>query len=155
MSVAFFHSRILFTFVLLFSFSLTACRQDEPAKLYTLESARADWAARGNASYTIDQQWSCECGPVVYGKVRITVQNNHITNVISLKDGQPVPQNQWDMFSTIEELFEQLEEFETRTPFRSTVQFTPKYGYPAAITVDYSGEVVDDEFAITTSGLTF
>jgi hypothetical protein len=34
----------------------------------------------------------CACGPVDYGKVRITVQNNQITNVVSLKDNQPVPE---------------------------------------------------------------
>lgn len=91
----------------------------------------------------------------MYGKVRITVQNNLVTSIISLKDGQPVPEVHWQVFSTVEELFQTVEEFETRTPFKSTVQYDPQYGYPTTVSVDYSGEVMDDEFATTTSGLAF
>jgi hypothetical protein len=159
MQVAFFHfgfhSRMLFTLALLFSISLTACQKDEPAKAHTLESARAAWAAQGKSSYTIDQQWGCGCGPVEYGKVRITVQNNQITNVISLQDGQPVPSTRWQLFSTVEELFQTVEEFETRPPFKSGVQYDPQYGYPTVVDVDYSGEVIDEEFVVTTGGLAF
>lgn len=150
-----FLSRMLFTVALLFSIALTACKKDEPAKVHTLESARAAWAAQGKSSYTIDQQWGCGCVPVEYGKVRITVQNNLITNVISLKDGQPVPSTRWQLFSTVEELFQTIGEFETRPPFKSGVQYDPHYGYPTVVDVDYSGEVVDEEFVITTSGLAF
>jgi hypothetical protein len=160
MQVAFFHfgfhSRMLFTFALLFSISLTACKKDEPAKAHTLESARAAWTAGGKSSYTLDQQWGCgECPGPFYGKVRITVQNNLITNVISLKDGQPVPEVHWQVFSTVEGLFQRVEEFETRTPFKSIVQYDPQYGYPTVVAVNYSEEVMDDEFDITTSGLAF
>ena len=140
---------------MLFSFQLTACKKDEPAKEPTLQSAKATWTAQEKSSYTLDQVWSCECVQTVYGKVRITVQNNQITNVISLKDGEPVPQDQWEMFSTVEELFKQVEEFKTQAPFRSTVKYDPKYGYPMIVEVDYSEEWVDDEIGITTSRLTF
>ncbi len=147
---------MLFTCTVLFSIALTACQKDEPAKVHTLESAQAAWAAQGKSSYTIDQQWGCgECAAPFYGKVRITVQNNQITSVISLKDNQPVSQDQWRLFSTVEELFGRVEGFETRTPFKSSVQYDPQYGYPTLVDVNYSEEVMDDEFTITTSGLTF
>ncbi len=147
---------MLSTLALLFSISLTACQKDEPAKVHTLESARAAWAARGKSSYTIDQQGDCGyCAPIFYEKVRITVQNNQITNVINLKDNQPVPSTLWQMFSTVEELFQTVEAFETRNPFKSSVAYDPQYGYPTVVSVDYSEEVADEEFAITTSGLTF
>ncbi|MBD0254524.1 MAG: hypothetical protein ICV83_02295 [Cytophagales bacterium] len=156
MQITFLRSRMLFTFALLFSIALTACKKDEPAKVHTLESARSAWAARGKSSYTIDQQGDRGfCAPVFYEKVRITVQNNQITNVVSLKDGQPVPSTLWQVFSTVEELFQRVEEFETRNPFKSNVQYDPQYGYPTVVAVDYSEDVVDEDFAITTSGLTF
>jgi hypothetical protein len=83
------------------------------------------------------------------------VQNNQITNVVSLEDNQPVPSTQWQLFSTVEELFQTVKEFETRNPFKSGVAYDPQYGYPTVVSADYSGEVADDEFAINTSGLTF
>jgi hypothetical protein len=83
------------------------------------------------------------------------VQNNQVTNVVSLEDNQPVPSTQWQLFSTVEELFQTVEEFETRNPFQSSIAYDPQYGYPTVVSADYSEEVVDEEFAITTSGLTF
>jgi hypothetical protein len=83
------------------------------------------------------------------------VRNNQITNVISLEDNQPVPENLWQLFSTVEELFQTVEAFETRNPFKSGVAYDPQYGYPTVVSADYSEEVADDEFAITTSGLSF
>ena len=156
MQTIFFNLRLLSTLALLLSLSLAACQKDEPAKVHTLESARAAWAAQGKSSYTIDQQGGCGfCVPIFYEKVRITVQNNQITNVINLRDNQPVPEDQWQVFSTLEDLFQTVEEFETRNPFKSSVTYDPKYGYPTVVSVDYSQGVADDEYAITTTGLTF
>jgi hypothetical protein len=66
--------------------------------VHTLLSARAAWAAAQKSSYTIDQAWSCECRQTLYGNVRITVQNDQIANVVSLKDGQPVPPADWNWY---------------------------------------------------------
>ncbi len=101
--------------------------------MHTLQSAKAAWAAQHPPAYTIDQRWSCECGPSQYGKVRITVRNKQITKVINLQNGKPLPQDEWQAFSTVDELFEQVERFETEKPYQSLVQYSPRYDYLMAI----------------------
>jgi len=144
------------TLFLFFSVALTACREDTPAAVkHTLGSAKAAWAARQKSAYTIDQLWSCECLQTQHGDVRITVRENRITRVIRLADGQPVPENQWQLFDTADELFARAEEFQTKTPFQSEVQYDPKHGYPTVVTVDYSAQIADDELSVHTSNLSF
>ena len=147
---------ILFVTSLFFSVALTACREDTPtAGKHTLQSAKAAWAAGQKSSYIIDQAWSCECIQTQHGDVRITVQENRITRVIRLADGQPVPENQWQLFDTVDELFAQAEGFQTQIPFWSEVQYDPEHGYPTVLTVDYSAQIADDEFSVRTGNLSF
>ena len=146
----------LITISLLCSVALTGCQEDTPtAGQHTLGSAKAAWAARQKASYTIDQSWSCECLQTQHGDVRITVQENRITRVVRLADGQPVPEDQWQLFDTVDELFGRAEDFGTKTPFQSEVQYDPEHGYPTVLTVDYSAQIADDEFSVHTGGLSF
>lgn len=155
MRVLFLHPIALILF-LLCSVALTACREAHPrAGKHTLPSAKAAWATRQKSAYTIDQLWLCECLQTQYGNVRITVQENRITRVIRLADGQPVPENQWPLFDTVDELFAQVEAFQAQTPFESEVQYDPEHGYPTALRVDYSAQVADDEFSVHTGNLSF
>ena len=156
MRLPFPNSIALITLSLLFSAALAACKEDNPtAGKHTLQSAKAAWAAQPKASYTIDQSWSCECLQTQHGDVRITVQENRITRVMRLADGQPVPEDQWQLFDTVDELFARAEDFGTKTPFQSEVQYDPEHGYPTVLTVDYSAQTADDEFSVRTGGLSF
>jgi hypothetical protein len=146
---------MLFVLALPGLLSFTACKKEEPTGGHTLQRAKAAWAAAQKSSYTIDQLWVCECIQTQHGNVRITVLDNQITQVTRTADGQPVPEDQWRLFSTVDELLAQAEELPTKTPYRSQVQYDPGYGYPTLISADYSAQVADDEFTIRTSGLSF
>ncbi len=143
----------------------TACGQDDPAApvpvceeagtgpVHTLQSAKAAWAAAGQSTYSFDQRHSCECGAGLFGNVRITVRNNRITGVVRLDNGQRIPRDEWQYLSTVDALFQRVENLEASNPYQLTVEYSPKYGYPTLIYVDlFEDQNVVDDISVVHAG---
>ena len=96
-------------------------------------------------------------GPALYNQVRITVRDNQLTGVVKMDNGKPVPREEWRYFSTVEELFGRIEDLEAASPYRLTVEYSPKYGYPTLTYVDAFEDqnVVDDISAVHAGCLSF
>ena len=105
---------------------------------------RAKWSAQRLDTYTFDFQRSCgECLPGWVIPVRITVVNGEVTSVIRIATGDTVALPAFRL--TIDSLFTELANTLARKPYRLTVAYDRTLGYPAAVTIDYDRQMVDDE----------
>src|SRR6185295_5174161 len=74
-----------------------------------LASARARWAQRAPASYSITLRRGCECLPETVGPATVTVSNGEIS-VNYTSTGASVPKAYVSVFPDVEGLFDLIEE---------------------------------------------
>jgi len=105
---------------------------------------RAKWSAQRLDTYTFDFYRSCgECLPEWVVPVRITVMNGEVTSVIQIATGDTVPSPAFRL--TIDSLFAQVAKTLERDPYRLTITYDRRLGYPLTVSVDYDRQMVDDE----------
>lgn len=117
-----------------------------------LDRNRDRWTSWRVRSYRYTVSKSCECPTETTGPAEITVSDGVITSLTSSRDGEPVPQDLWEMFYTVEDLFALLADAIDRRVRRFEVAYDRTLGHPTAISLD-SSEAVDDELRIQVTGL--
>jgi hypothetical protein len=110
-----------------------------------LALARARWAQRGPASYSITVGRSCECLAEMIGPVVVMVHNGAIESRHYTRDGAAVPAQYADLFPSVEGLFGIIETARREGAAQLDVSFDPSLGYPVRIAIDWHATHADDE----------
>lgn len=88
---------------------------------------RGVWDAQDLDDYRFAYSRVCFC--VQRGTVQVTVRDGRITDVRQVESGQAVPREAWGEFPTVDVLFEQIAEAQSRNEY-TALKFHPSLGYP-------------------------
>lgn len=117
---------------------------------HELDTNRERWedAAVEHQQYTLQQTVMCFC-PNAGDAHEVRVTGDSITAVTNLASGDSLPPEQWQLFRTVDELFDMVQRgIDEADSF--DVTYHPIHGYPATISIDYLANAVDDEIAVRT-----
>jgi hypothetical protein len=118
------------------------------AELVMLRMNQAKWKTSGFQSYVYEFRRGCFCAPqIVTARVRITVENQQVVDVVIADSGEPVPKQDADLYfnRTIEDLFSVVEEAILKPAASLTVEYDAVAGYPRLVRVDWIKGIADDE----------
>ncbi len=142
------------TLLLIFMFAallVAACGTDSNGPPMNGDQAQLDqnrqlWESDGFESYEMDFQWHCFCHPDYTLPVVVTIgPGNAIGSVVSADDGSPVDQTVFIGFSSVDGLFDLIQEAIDLDAVRISVQYHPDQGYPSLVDIDYVENVADEE----------
>ncbi len=117
----------------------------------SLEDNYTRWKSLGISDYSIVQSQLCFC---FYGgdKMLVLVRNNKIVSVQDSAGVKLVPQEHWQWFKTIDQLFETAISAKNGKPNSFSVELDNEYGFPKYFWVDPIAQAADEEYGfITTS----
>lgn len=117
---------------------------------HELDRNRDRWEDRASEhqQYTLQQTVMCFC-PNAGDAHEVRVVGDSITAVRNLASGEQLPPDQWQLFRTVDALFDMVQRaIDEADSFEVT--YHPIHGYPAAISIDYITNAVDDEIAVRT-----
>jgi len=118
-----------------------------------LEAARDAWAARGWDSYSFVLQRLCFCGGGTE-PADVVVEAGVRVSVTSRLTGEPIPEEWWQYYLTVPELFDFIEDAIDRKAHSIDVTYAPGAGWPTHIAIDYIENAIDEEMAFEASALT-
>jgi hypothetical protein len=134
--------------------SLNSCGGDPLSpEVEALESARARWESTGYTSYTYHYRLSCFCPPQLLETARVGVTDGQVTSVYLLDSDAPAPPDTYNLYETIDGLFERLEMALATDPEVFEVTYDGAAGYPTSAQVDISYQIADEEYSFTASDL--
>ena len=112
------------------------------------------WQSKNPSYYTftIDRQCFCPRGNF---PAKIEIEDDNIARVLDPDTGEPIPEDSLgtpsltysDVYPTINDLFELLEEAIDNNADRIDVSYNQRIGYPVKIYIDYSTSTVDEEIS--------
>ena len=114
---------------------------------------RRVWLRHDIDAYTFDFQRSCFCLEGATRGVTIRVEDGAIVEVTDRRTGEPVPQDEWHYFRTVDELFEVVLDAVDREADDIDVEYDREYAFPRRISIDYIENAVDDEVVFTAANL--
>jgi hypothetical protein len=119
-----------------------------------LEDARKRWGNQLVEIYEIDFRRSlCECLPEATKPVRIRVNTNVIESAVRLADSEPLPSEQLDLYLTVEQLFDRIEDVISGDPYSFEAEYDSEFGFPRSVSWDRDSGVADDEIEFTMGNL--
>ena len=122
-----------------------------------LDEGRARWQAAGIDDYEYSYQRVCECHPDIPADTIITVRDGTVVAVRYAREDYvadvELAADRVRWFRTIEDLFWLVESAESQGALLR-VAYDPRYGFPAAIYVDYLADVVGDELDLRVTSFT-
>ncbi len=118
-----------------------------------LSEARALWDSAGLTAYDYEFTQSCFCPPIAIEPIRVGVVNNVVVGAVRVSDGVVLPDGDLVFFSTVDQLFDRLEQAAQTDPEIFEVLFDDALGYPTSANVDISFMIADEEYSFTASSL--
>ena len=119
-----------------------------------LGDARERWDNHLVETYEIDfHRSSCECPPESTTPVRIRVNTNVIESGVQLPDSVTLPSEQLDLYLTVEQLFDRIEEVIEGDPYSLVAEYDTEFGFPLSVSWDQDSVVADDEVQFTMGNL--
>lgn len=115
-----------------------------------LERNRAKWQSIAVPDYDMQQQRICECLPETTGPMYIRVRDDTIAAMWVLASFEPVAQDVWQLFRSVNELFDAIRQAIDDGVDVLEVEYDEEFGYPAQLLIDPSVNVGDDEIMYTT-----
>lgn len=128
---------------------------DDPLspEVEALAGARARWEAAGYTDYTYLYRLSCFCPPQLLETARVSVSGGQIAAVYLLDSDAPAPPDSYNLYSTIDGLFDRLAESLAADPVVFEVTYDGAAGYPTSAQIDISEQIADEEYSFTASDL--
>ena len=116
-----------------------------------LSKAITVWEAQEIDSYAYELQVSCFCFPDMTRPVNIVVSDGIVQSVVYVDDGEPADPSLFTTYSTVEDLFERLENAHSQNPASFDVTFDEQYGVPQSVSIDIDEMMADEEIYFTVS----
>ncbi|GMQ82283.1 MAG: hypothetical protein BMS9Abin05_1728 [Rhodothermia bacterium] len=132
-------------FALLLVVTVAGCELfgEDSTELDELSSQRRIWQNYNSGTYSFVLTRSCFC--VYAGEFQLFVKDNELTNIIPPWDDlEGVPKEDWNLFPTIDGLFDLIQEAYSGKADRISVDYS-EHGYPATADIDYIENAIDDE----------
>ena len=125
----------------------------EPDMIADLRNARALWESNAPNQYSYRVHRVCLCGPEGTVPYTVSVDSARTTVDISERDrsGYGVDRISATDVLTIQRVFE-LVESAVGDADRMSVEFNEFYGYPHVVSIDWSTDIIDDEYDIRIEG---
>ena len=118
-----------------------------------LVSARARWEAAGHSVYTYGYRLSCFCPPQLLETARVSVSDGQVTAVYLLDSDAPAAPETWNLYDTIDGLFDRLAMSLANDPMVFEAMYDGVLGYPTSAQIDISEQIADEEYSFTASDL--
>ena len=135
--------RVLLCFFVAALFS--ACSGEDYGRLQSrLEDNKAKWETHSPNEYTFSFSVSCLCQTP---RRSILVEGDSVVSAYNEEEKVLESADTLENRLTIDDLFDAVQKVIDRNPSALHVEFNEEFGYPIVISVDYSADVVDDEFA--------
>lgn len=139
------------TLVLATSLLLSGCGNLTEISDQVLADAKQRWADNGPPSYTPTLLRLCTClGP--QGPITVEVRNRIVVSR-AYPDGTPLESQYATEFPDVPGLFLFIDVTQAQRPFEWTAQYHSTYGYPTAISVNYSPVTTADGYGYLVSGM--
>ena len=137
---------------ILFVFCVLSCSKSTEPDYSGITNPAARWQAYGMNNYSIDQSRNCFC---VHGgvTVRVFIRDNQIVNVFDISKGTSLPQNQWQWYKTVDQLFTIISGINKDSVASFRVDYDSKYGYPTNFFVDPNAQIADEEYGYDSKNL--
>ena len=134
-----------------FIFLFTQCKEESvDPSLSRVEEYYIKWKSFGIDSYSIIQTKECFC--VDRGiKAIVVVRNDKIISVEDSTGVVQIPQERWQYFKTINQLFETAIDAQKKKPANFIIEYDDNYKFPTYLYVNPSSSVIDEEYAFVTS----
>lgn len=120
----------------------------EDQRRLALARNRSLWESEKVQSYRYTFSFSCgECAAWAQEPVRIIVEAGEITSLEPVRDdAEPISEDRWQAFETIEEIFDAIEAAIDARAHRLEVTYDDRLGYPVsvAITATHDPRLLDD-----------
>jgi hypothetical protein len=110
-----------------------------------LDRNRSLWSAQGMTSYIYGVERVCFCPAEARGPVRVTVEDGVVGARVYVSSGAAVDPGLEDLFPSVSDLFDVIEEAIEESAFRVDVTYDPVTGLPVDVFIDYDQPVVDEE----------
>jgi len=118
-----------------------------------MAAARARWESNRPDAYEYLYRMSCFCPPQVLETARVRVEDGQVSDVYLVDSDAPAPPETWDLYDTIDGLFDRLAADLGRGPAAFEVTYDATLGYPTSAAVDISEQIADEEYSFTASDL--
>ena len=125
--------------------SLTALPR---AALTDLKTARTLWAAGEPAAYEFTLEHQCFCSHEFTMPVVVTVRDGQVESRQFAATGAPVDTLWAAAFTSVDGLFDVIQDAIRRNAAYLEVTYDPQRGYPVRIDIDYRAEIADDEMTV-------
>lgn len=132
-------------------FVALSCKDDSlDPNTSSVEGNFAAWEALGISDYNIIQRQLCFCidGGVV---AIVNVRDNKIVSVTDSVSNNLIPQERWQYFKTIDQLFETALKAQQSKPARFEITYNNTYRFPAYVWVDENFYIADEEYGYLTT----
>lgn len=117
--------------------------------LRRLKFNRDLWYRQNISNYRYQLGNSCFCIPDARGPVVIEVRNGQTTSITSVATGKPVNPEFFQKYKTIPQLFDVIQDAINRKAFSLNLRYSPRFGYPTQIDIDYDSQIADEEKYLT------
>ncbi|ACC83395.1 DUF6174 domain-containing protein [Nostoc punctiforme] len=117
--------------------------------LRRLKFNRYLWNQQNISNYRYTFSNGCFCIPDARGPVVIEVRNGQTTSITSVATGQAVNPDFFQNYKTIPKLFDVIEDAINRKASSLNVSYSPRFGYPTQIQIDYNSQIADEEIYLT------
>lgn len=131
---------------------IASCEERNVQPNFNIEETYNQWKALRINSYSIIQIKKCFCVDAGI-KAIITVKNENIINVLDSLGQIQIPQERWQYFKTINQLFEIAIQAKKNDPANFIIEYDEQYKYPTYLYVNPSNKVADDEYEFSTYSL--
>lgn len=132
--------RISIGLLLLFFLSILSCTKSNSVDEFSVNKSL--WKSKNIQNYTFTMRLVCFCPPARVGPHTIRVVNGKIFSV----NGLPYDESKTGKLYPITEYFDFVSSTLATKPFRSDISYSPKYGYPEIVYIDFTEAMADDEF---------
>ena len=118
-----------------------------------LNQNRELWESNGVADYQFVYQKICFCAPPDVAPVTVSVSQGTIVAVTLVDSGLSVTEADLERYSTIEDLFDLIQDAIDRDAYKISVEYDADLGYPLEANIDYDSRMADEEQGFKASGL--
>ncbi|MBN3908128.1 MAG: hypothetical protein HWQ35_16740 [Nostoc sp. NMS1] len=117
--------------------------------LRRLNFNRRLWDEQKISNYRYTFSNGCFCIAEARGPVIIEVRNGK-TTITSVATGQPVENPEFfEKYNTIPKLFNVIQDAINRQAYSLNIDYSPRFGYPTQINIDYNSQIADEEIYLT------
>jgi hypothetical protein len=130
-----------------------ACSDSAGPESEDLSANRELWRSQDITTYRYDYRLNCFCGGPGSELVTIEVADGQVVRVTVKDSGAEVPPSELELYPTVEDLFDMVEDWLARDPHDARADYHPDLGYPTDVFIDFIENAIDEELGFIATAL--